>query len=107
MSELVKCPRCGSDQITANKQGFNAGKAAAGFFLTGGVGLLAGTLGANKVKVTCLACGHDWEAGQHQQEVQKEKERRERLKRPVPVISWISLGIILFTILYIIYQVSK
>jgi hypothetical protein len=64
MSDLIKCPRCGSTQLTSSKKGFSAGKAAAGFFLTGGVGLLAGTLGMNKVQVTCLSCGNEFAAGQ-------------------------------------------
>jgi hypothetical protein len=89
MSELVKCPRCGSEQITSNKQGINAGKAAAGFFLAGGVGLLAGQLGANKVRVSCLACGHDWEAG-------KPGMTQEQLQKPITPAGW--AGIIFFIV---------
>lgn len=59
----MKCAKCKSDQIVANKKGFGLGKAVVGGLLTGGVGLLAGCIGANKVKVTCLNCGHSWEAG--------------------------------------------
>jgi predicted RNA-binding Zn-ribbon protein involved in translation (DUF1610 family) len=65
MSEEIKCPKCGSTQITSNKQGFSGKKAVAGAILTGGVGLLAGTLGSNKVKITCLSCGHTWAPGEH------------------------------------------
>lgn len=63
MSEVL-CPKCGSDQITANKKGFSGKKAVVGGLLTGGVGLLAGTIGSNKVKITCLACGHEFKPGQ-------------------------------------------
>lgn len=63
MSEVL-CPKCGSDQVTANKKGFSGKKAVAGAILTGGVGLLAGTLGSNKVKITCLSCGHEFKPGQ-------------------------------------------
>lgn len=53
------CPKCGSTSLSANKKGFSAGKAAAGMFLTGGLaGAVAGGIGANKVEVTCLNCGH-------------------------------------------------
>ncbi len=59
----LKCPQCGSHQLTANKKGFGLGNAAAGAVLTGGVGLLAGFIGSGKVNITCLNCGHSWKAG--------------------------------------------
>ena len=62
-SGAVACPRCSSAQVTAQKQGFGAGKAIVGGALTGGVGLLAGFLGSRKVRITCLQCGHSWKAG--------------------------------------------
>ena len=58
--EPVRCPRCGSAQLTANKKGFGLGKAAAGGLLLGPVGLLGGFIGSSKVKITCLKCGHTW-----------------------------------------------
>jgi len=61
----IKCPRCSSTQLTANKKGFGLGKAAIGGLLTGGIGLLGGFIGSRKVKITCLNCGHSWKAGQH------------------------------------------
>lgn len=60
----ILCPKCGSDQVTANKKGFSGKKAVAGAVLTGGIGLLAGTLGSNKIKITCLSCGHEFKPGQ-------------------------------------------
>lgn len=57
----VKCPKCGSKQITANKEGFSGKKALVGGLLTGGIGLLAGCIGSKKIKITCLNCGHNWE----------------------------------------------
>lgn len=59
----VRCPKCGSTQITANKKGFSGKKAVAGAIVTGGIGLLAGTIGSNKVKITCLACGNEFSPG--------------------------------------------
>lgn len=58
------CPKCGSTSLSANKKGFSAGKATAGIFLTGGLaGAVAGGIGANKVEVTCLNCGHKFHPG--------------------------------------------
>jgi predicted RNA-binding Zn-ribbon protein involved in translation (DUF1610 family) len=62
-SSTIRCPKCKSDQITSHKKGYGMGKGAAGFVLTGGVGLAVGFFGANKVKVTCLSCGNSWKAG--------------------------------------------
>jgi tellurium resistance protein TerD len=59
----IKCKRCGSTQVTANQKGFSGGKAVAGAVLLGPIGLLGGTLGSKKVKITCLNCGHQWEPG--------------------------------------------
>lgn len=61
--ETIKCPKCGSDQITAEKHGYNLKKAAAGFVVTGGVGLLAGMHGSNKIDITCLSCGNVFKPG--------------------------------------------
>jgi len=61
----VKCPFCGSTQITANNKGFKFGNAAIGGVLLGPVGLLGGFIGSNKVIVTCLNCGKQWKAGKY------------------------------------------
>ena len=58
--DAVRCPKCSSIQITAQKQGFGLGKAVVGGVLTGGVGLLAGFIGSKKIIITCLKCGHKW-----------------------------------------------
>jgi RNA polymerase subunit RPABC4/transcription elongation factor Spt4 len=49
---LMKCPICKSTQLTSNKKGFSGGKAAAGAILTGGIGLLAGTIGSGKIIIS-------------------------------------------------------
>lgn len=59
----IKCPKCGSTQITAGNKGFGLGKAAVGGALLGPVGLLGGLIGSKKVMVTCLNCGKQWQAG--------------------------------------------
>ena len=60
----IGCPKCGSTEITANKKGYQVGKAVGGAILTGGVGLLAGFHGSNKILVTCLACSKRFKAGE-------------------------------------------
>lgn len=57
------CPKCGSTSLSASKKGFSLGKAAAGAFVAGPVGLVGGTLGANKLEVICLNCGHKFRPG--------------------------------------------
>ncbi len=57
---MIKCPKCNSEQITSQKKGFGFGKALAGIFVAGPVGLIAGAVGANKIQVHCLNCGNKW-----------------------------------------------
>lgn len=63
MEDNIKCPKCGSSQISANKKGFSAGKAVAGVIVAGGIGLAAGGIGSDKVIITCLKCGHQFKSG--------------------------------------------
>lgn len=58
--EPIRCAKCGSAQITSDTKGFSVGKAAAGGILLGPVGLIGGAIGAKKIKLTCLKCGHSW-----------------------------------------------
>lgn len=64
---VARCPKCGSTSLSANKKGFSFVKGAIG----GGIGAVvapvgivmglgAGNLGAKKLYVTCLNCGHRW-----------------------------------------------
>ena len=62
--ERLSCPDCGSTQLTANKKGFGLGKAAVGGLLLGPLGLLGGAIGKNKIRITCLKCGHSWKPGE-------------------------------------------
>lgn len=57
------CPKCHSTSLSANKKGFGVGKAVIGASVAGPLGLVAGNLGSQKVKVTCLKCGHQFVAG--------------------------------------------
>jgi ribosomal protein S27E len=60
----IKCPKCGSTQITAQKKGFGVGKAAVGGALLGPIGLAGGLIGSGDIKITCLNCGKAWRPGQ-------------------------------------------
>jgi tellurium resistance protein TerD len=64
MGDEIRCPKCGSTQITASNKGFGLGKAAVGGILLGPVGLLGGLIGSKKVVVSCLKCGHQWQPGE-------------------------------------------
>jgi len=66
MSTPIQCPKCKSTQITVDRKGFSGKKAVAGAILTGGIGLLAGTIGSNKIIITCLSCGHRFRPGEKQ-----------------------------------------
>jgi tellurium resistance protein TerD len=63
MAGEIKCPKCGSEQITAQKKGFSLGKAVVGTLLVGPIGAAGGLIGSNKTQVVCLRCGYEWEAG--------------------------------------------
>lgn len=64
MADQIKCPKCKSTQIHAEKQGFSAGKAVAGAIVAGGIGLAAGGIGSDKIVITCLKCGHQFKPGE-------------------------------------------
>lgn len=55
------CPKCGSSHISANKKGVDATGACCGALLLGPLGLLCGV--TDKVVVTCLKCGYQWQIG--------------------------------------------
>jgi hypothetical protein len=68
-NEMVRCPKCASERLSAERQGFSWGKAAAvtavGRALAGplagiAAGLASGSIGKNKVILTCLDCGHQF-----------------------------------------------
>ncbi|WP_077922950.1 hypothetical protein [Spirosoma sp. 209] len=90
MSNSVRCPKCSSDQITAQKRGFSGGKAVAGAVLTGGVGALAGFHGSDKLDIYCLSCGHKWDlvaralqAKRNAQQAQMKRLNRARKKEKI------------------------
>lgn len=56
-NSMARCPKCGSASLSGHKKGFGVGKAVIGAFAFGPLGLVAGNIGAKKVRVTCLNCG--------------------------------------------------
>lgn len=56
----VRCPRCGSTQVFADKKGYSGKKACCGALAVGPLGLLCGTHKQNKIKLTCLKCRYTW-----------------------------------------------
>lgn len=62
--EYLCCPKCGSRELHAEHKGFSGGKALAGALATGGIGLLAGTIGSRDTQITCLKCGNKFKAGE-------------------------------------------
>lgn len=62
--EYLCCPKCGSRELHAEHKGFSGGKALAGALVTGGIGLLAGTIGSRDTQITCLKCGNKFKAGE-------------------------------------------
>jgi len=90
----IRCSKCGSNQVTADKKGFSGKKAVVGAALTGGIGLLAGTIGSNKIKITCLSCGHEFKPGEDAAGMEKKKKQQdEMVKSPV---FWILFVVLLF-----------
>lgn len=73
--EKIRCPKCNSEQITADKKGFQAGKAIVGGILTGGIGLLAGFHGSKKLVLYCMACGNKFKPGEKPKPELTEKEK--------------------------------
>jgi len=62
--EFLCCPKCRNKDLHTEQKGFSGGKALVGAVLTGGIGLLAGTIGSKDIQITCLKCGHKFKAGE-------------------------------------------
>jgi hypothetical protein len=106
--ELLKCPKCRSTHLTDGKKGFSASKAVAGAVLTGGIGVLAGTIGSNKTVITCLSCGHKFKPGEdldnaRKKKIEQEKAQKENMKSPG---FWIIMVIIMLPFFWILSKCS-
>jgi|GEM_PF-883563 hypothetical protein len=91
--EEIKCPRCKSTQITAHKKGFSGLKAVGGAVLTGGIGILAGTIGSNKILLTCLSCGNKFKIGEDFEGLKRKRKREEEAMKS-PVFWMLFLGVL-------------
>lgn len=58
-----RCPKCGSYDISIQKEGFDASSACCGAFLLGPLGLLCGAKESNRLNSHCIKCGHKWAVG--------------------------------------------
>lgn len=61
--ERVRCPVCGSSEISAVRRNYSPGCGCLGALLFGWIGLLLGLLGAGNVDLVCRNCGASWKAG--------------------------------------------
>ena len=64
--EPIRCPKCGSTQIHAEKRGFKTGRAIAGGLITGNllITLAAGGIGKDNIELTCIKCGNKFKPGE-------------------------------------------
>jgi predicted nucleic-acid-binding Zn-ribbon protein len=73
MNNEVRCPKCKSNQISANKKGFS------GIRAIGNVDILGSN--SNKIIITCLNCGHEFLPGQGYKEIEIPLNAEERAEK--------------------------
>lgn len=71
MEDKIRCPKCGSTQIVANKRGFAWIRFILITIFTLGLGLIFGFIGRNKIEITCLNCGHKFKPRQGAKKINK------------------------------------
>jgi DNA-directed RNA polymerase subunit RPC12/RpoP len=107
----IQCPKCGSHDLIAGKKGFSGKKAFAGAVLTGGIGILAGTIGSKNVELTCLKCGTKFKPGHDMDSIevsrQRIAEKREISRQKGAEVAgkpgfWIFLAIVVIGFLFLI-----
>ncbi|MDD4099196.1 MAG: hypothetical protein PHC30_10525 [Lentisphaeria bacterium] len=59
-SQQHLCPRCGSANLRPASSNYSMPLGCLGALLFGWLGLLAGLLGGENIKLVCLECGHTW-----------------------------------------------
>lgn len=84
----ASCPFCGSTSLAANKKGYGVTKGALGAWAFGPLGAAAGNIGRQKVIVTCINCGRQFNPSvQHfvdENFRQKSPPRSDRYDPPIP-----------------------
>lgn len=101
VNNKIKCPKCSSEQLTSDKKGFSGKQAVGGAILTGGIGILAGTIGSNKIVITCLACGNQFKPGDKPAPILRKNTQSEK-----GAIIFV-YATILFFIIFIIVKLVK
>ena len=85
MENQLLCPKCGSNHLSSNKQGFT---------------LMTGVIGMNNIKITCLSCGKSIKPGEaavsleHVKLIQK-AEKNLQIEILLPVILTIILSFLI------------
>lgn len=57
---IPHCPKCSSSNVKPVKKGFGVGKAVIWGTLLGPIGVASGAIGANKIEIKCMNCGHKY-----------------------------------------------
>ena len=102
MENNLKCPKCNSENLSANKKGFSVKNAVVGAIATGGIGIVAGTIGSNKIMITCLNCGIKYKATDYVSEknkYDKQKEIRKSINRDLAKGELDSTPLLILTII--------
>ena len=97
---VVKCLQCGSSDLHASKRGVDFGRSAGGAMLFGPVGLLEGAKDANKILITCLACGFQFRPGDTKESVNAANMKLAK-RRKLNKIIIVSFAILMLIILLI------
>lgn len=81
--DKIKCPKCGADNISlvsnTQKRGFSGNGACCGTMILGPIGILCGSIGANKTSTTeywvCGSCGNHFQTNSGNAEKEKIKNQ--------------------------------
>lgn len=90
-ADAIRCPSCHSTNVHIANQGFSTGKAVAGFLTIGAIGTLAGNIGRDNIKITCLNCGRTFNPAE-----EKKKQAANELMEKSPVggcLSFVMIGV--------------
>lgn len=103
--DKMLCPRCNSLHLTTSQKGYSVSKAAAGFLLIGAVGLLAGGVGKDKIRITCLECGYTFKAGEYQSKLKEEEEIRKSMRNTSPISTALAVIFIIAIVVGFFYLI--
>ena len=57
--KILQCPKCGSDDLHADKKGYDDDMGIMGMLIFSPIGLVAGEIDSDKFIITCLECGFE------------------------------------------------